>query len=179
MDIKIGGELRVKKYNIIQTGGQWQTLGYLCKCFPGHGILDDTVGSGLKSIFLGRRQMFAFISTQYWNRIVTHQQTEPGAKTNNSFYSRGIKYKCCWWLFLLTGIRETFYRDNIIPRKQIWLRTRNPNLLRSFIILTKKCFQNQQKTRICDFCKRHFFTCGSRPNYTKCRTINNSMLTCI
>lgn len=46
-------------------------------------------------------------------------------------------------LMVLTGIRETFYRDNIIPRKQISLRTRNPNLLCSFIILTNKCFKNQ------------------------------------
>ena len=43
-------------------------------------------------------------------------------------------------LMVPTGIPETFYRDNIIPRKQIWLRTRNINLLRSFIILTNKGF---------------------------------------
>ena len=43
-------------------------------------------------------------------------------------------------LLVPTSIPETFYRDNIIPRKQIWLRTRNTNLLRSFIILTNKGF---------------------------------------
>ena len=43
-------------------------------------------------------------------------------------------------LMVPTSIRETFYHDNIIPRKQIWLRTRNINLLRSFIIPTNKGF---------------------------------------